>query len=247
MIAKTGTAEFGDKPPLPTHAWMVAGRGDLAVAVFVDEGKSGSGTAGPILRAVPRAGAQVSQEPVQEGYRTFEPVDPASRPVRTRRAARVLLVDDVDRMLLFADSDPGLPDVRWWITTGGGVDAGESDAAAAVREVFEETGLVATVAELIGPIATRHVVHGYTDVVVRQDEVFFGLRASAFEVSDVGHTEEERITMTSHRWWSREELAGTDQTVWPVAVLELWDLMQQWRAGEDPVDLGTQQESTVPA
>ena len=49
VIAKTGTAEFGEQPPLPTHAWMVAGRGDLAVAVFVERGDSGSGTAGPIL------------------------------------------------------------------------------------------------------------------------------------------------------------------------------------------------------
>jgi cell division protein FtsI/penicillin-binding protein 2 len=50
VIAKTGTAEFGDKPPLPTHAWMVAGRGDLAVAVFVERGDSGSGTAGPVIK-----------------------------------------------------------------------------------------------------------------------------------------------------------------------------------------------------
>ncbi|MCW2847378.1 MAG: penicillin-binding protein [Marmoricola sp.] len=50
VIAKTGTAEFGDKPPLPTHAWMVAGRDNLAVAVFVERGASGSGTAGPVLR-----------------------------------------------------------------------------------------------------------------------------------------------------------------------------------------------------
>ncbi len=48
-IAKTGTAEFGQEPPLPTHAWMVAGRDDLAVAVFVERGDSGSGTAGPVL------------------------------------------------------------------------------------------------------------------------------------------------------------------------------------------------------
>ena len=50
VIAKTGTAEFGDKPPLPTHAWMVAGRDDLAVAVFVERGASGSGTAGPVIK-----------------------------------------------------------------------------------------------------------------------------------------------------------------------------------------------------
>ena len=47
--AKTGTAEFGTKAPLQTHAWMIATRGDLAVAVFVDIGESGSQTAGPIL------------------------------------------------------------------------------------------------------------------------------------------------------------------------------------------------------
>jgi cell division protein FtsI/penicillin-binding protein 2 len=55
VIAKTGTAEFGDKLPLPTHAWMVGGQGDLAVAVFVDRGSSGSGTAGPVLEAFLRA------------------------------------------------------------------------------------------------------------------------------------------------------------------------------------------------
>ncbi|WP_185994481.1 penicillin-binding transpeptidase domain-containing protein [Nocardioides campestrisoli] len=50
--AKTGTAEFGEPGPdgsLPTHAWMIGYRDDLAVAVFVERGDSGSGTAGPVL------------------------------------------------------------------------------------------------------------------------------------------------------------------------------------------------------
>ena len=50
VIAKTGTAEYGSKTPPDTHAWMVAGRDDLAVAVFVGEGDSGSGVAGPLLK-----------------------------------------------------------------------------------------------------------------------------------------------------------------------------------------------------
>jgi cell division protein FtsI/penicillin-binding protein 2 len=49
VLAKTGTAEFGDREPLQTHAWMIAVHGDLAVAVFVEVGESGSRTAGPIL------------------------------------------------------------------------------------------------------------------------------------------------------------------------------------------------------
>ena len=49
VLAKTGTAEFGTQAPLQTHAWMIAAHGDLAVAVFVDVGDSGSRTAGPLL------------------------------------------------------------------------------------------------------------------------------------------------------------------------------------------------------
>jgi cell division protein FtsI/penicillin-binding protein 2 len=51
VIAKTGTAEFERDGRLRTHAWMIAAQEDLAVAVFVDEGSSGSGTAGPILES----------------------------------------------------------------------------------------------------------------------------------------------------------------------------------------------------
>jgi cell division protein FtsI/penicillin-binding protein 2 len=50
VLAKTGTAEYGTSEPLKTHAWMIAAQGDLAVAVFVNDGKSGSTTAGPLLR-----------------------------------------------------------------------------------------------------------------------------------------------------------------------------------------------------
>ena len=52
--AKTGTAEYGEPTAdgsLVTHAWMIAMQGDLAVAVFVETGESGSQTAGPILEA----------------------------------------------------------------------------------------------------------------------------------------------------------------------------------------------------
>jgi cell division protein FtsI/penicillin-binding protein 2 len=49
ISAKTGTAEFGSQTPPRTHGWMIAIRGDLAVAVFVEDAVSGSRTAGPVL------------------------------------------------------------------------------------------------------------------------------------------------------------------------------------------------------
>ncbi len=50
VLAKTGTAEYGTGTPPPTHAWMVAVHGDLAVAVLIEGGASGASTAGPVLR-----------------------------------------------------------------------------------------------------------------------------------------------------------------------------------------------------
>ena len=55
VLAKTGTAEFGEKRPPETHAWMIAAQGDLAVAAFVERGASGSRTAGPLLEELLRA------------------------------------------------------------------------------------------------------------------------------------------------------------------------------------------------
>lgn len=49
--AKTGTAEFGNDDPPKTHAWIVATHGDLAVAVFVEDGGLGATTSGPLLKS----------------------------------------------------------------------------------------------------------------------------------------------------------------------------------------------------
>jgi len=50
VLAKSGTAQFGADGDLRNHAWMLAIQGDLAVAVFVDEGDYGSTTSGPLLK-----------------------------------------------------------------------------------------------------------------------------------------------------------------------------------------------------
>ncbi|MBC7680483.1 MAG: penicillin-binding protein, partial [Pseudorhodobacter sp.] len=57
VAAKTGTAEYGTDLPPRTHAWMIGIHRDLAVAVFVEDGVSGSRTAGPILDAFLRGAA----------------------------------------------------------------------------------------------------------------------------------------------------------------------------------------------
>ncbi|WP_017574669.1 penicillin-binding transpeptidase domain-containing protein [Nocardiopsis kunsanensis] len=57
VFGKTGTAEFGtaedadEDDELPSHAWMVGYKGDVAFAVVVDGGGGGSSVAGPLAES----------------------------------------------------------------------------------------------------------------------------------------------------------------------------------------------------
>ncbi|MDN5763871.1 MAG: NUDIX domain-containing protein [Microlunatus sp.] len=172
------------------------------------------------------------------------PDDPADRPRRTRRAVRVIVVDPHDRVLLFEDSDPGIAGVTWWVTPGGGMDPGETERQTGVREVAEETGYELAEDDLVGPLATRFAVHGYSDQVLEQQESFYFARVEEFQIDTSAHTDEEQITLQGHRWWTREEIDAGAAWIWPAQLAQLWD-----RAGVSDLptlDLGWQEESTVP-
>lgn len=148
----------------------------------------------------------------------------------------MIVVDAEDRVLLLCDHDPGYPDRRWWVTPGGGIDPGETEREAAVRELAEETGYRTTEDRLVGPLARRLVRHGYSDEVLEQTEAFFAVRADSFGVDTAGLTEDEQLTILDHRWWSAAELARTTEWIWPKELAELVRLLQS--PPPDPVDLG---------
>lgn len=51
-IGKTGTAEYGTDDPPRTHSWVIAAQGDIAVAVFVEDGDLGAVTGGPLAKTM---------------------------------------------------------------------------------------------------------------------------------------------------------------------------------------------------
>ena len=139
-----------------------------------------------------------------------------------RSAARVILLDERDRVLLVRGHDVDQPERTWWFTIGGGIDAGESERVAAVRELFEETGLRVDPDALQGPVISRSAVFDFARRPVRQDEVFFVARiAEPGELTDVGWTDVERSFMDEARWWSLEDLALVEEEIFPAELLEV--------------------------
>jgi 8-oxo-dGTP pyrophosphatase MutT (NUDIX family) len=74
---------------------------------------------------------------------------PRDLPLEHRSAVRLVVLDEQGQILLFHTRSPDYPELgTWWEPPGGGIDPGESYVEAAVRELREETGLVA---DTVGP------------------------------------------------------------------------------------------------
>jgi 8-oxo-dGTP pyrophosphatase MutT (NUDIX family) len=143
------------------------------------------------------------------------------RLVKDRKAARVLLMDGTDRVLLLRGGDPRTPEIRYWFTVGGGIEPGEDDAAAAVRELFEETGLGLPSEALRGPVYREVTEFPFDGVDYRQQQVFFAAAVESWEAVRSGFDEQEARDIDAHRWWSAAELAETTETFYPENLIEL--------------------------
>ena len=140
--------------------------------------------------------------------------------LRLRRSARVFLFDSGGDVLLirFVAEREGKPFV-FWVTPGGEVEAGESDRAAAERELFEELGLRVP---LTGPVHEEsggEYVH--LGERVRNFDVFFAAVCEREAPRLAGVTADEIALMREARWWSASELSATGERVYPEAISRL--------------------------
>jgi 8-oxo-dGTP pyrophosphatase MutT (NUDIX family) len=107
------------------------------------------------------------------------PMSPYVRALRAKighdllalHAATVVVFDDDGRLLLAQETESGL-----WMTIGGAIEPGELPADAAVRECWEETGLVVELVRLVGVFGGPRfrVAYSNGDIVSYVSIVFEG-------------------------------------------------------------------------
>jgi 8-oxo-dGTP pyrophosphatase MutT (NUDIX family) len=140
-----------------------------------------------------------------------------------RKTSRIILCDRDQRVLLFLTKAPDSSGIARWLTPGGGVDTGESHHDAAVRELREETGLVI---EDLGKAVWAHdfdVLWDTADHDTGHAE-FFAATVDHFEPSNEFWTDDEKVDVLEHRWWTLSELA---QTTDPCEPTQLVDIVRQ--------------------
>lgn len=144
-------------------------------------------------------------------------------PGEHRRTARVLLrkpSDEVFLLLTHFDPEVGLP--ARWITPGGGIDAGETPIQAAVRELFEETGLNVSESELSRPIGELEGIWNWADGFNSHSyhDTFFELTVTDFVLDDSSWTDDERRDVLKYRWWTLDELKTTAEPIGPHGLIQ---------------------------
>ena len=149
-----------------------------------------------------------------------------------RPAARVLLIDPMDRLLL----------MKWeaqdvWITPGGGLLPGENYEEAARRELWEETGISDI---KLGPwVWSRCHLHDWQDQLYEALERFYLVRTEHVTVSRAGLDPIEAAEIGEYRWWSAGAIVTSQETFAP---RKLGELLPPLIAGEipsQPIDTGS--------
>ncbi len=156
--------------------------------------------------------------------------------MRTRYAARAVVIDRDGRTLLFRATMPGHPLRVFWITPGGGLKPGEDEPACVMREVFEETGL--SEFELGPCVWRRDHTFRWGDGWLRQVEAYYVIQADAFEVNRDNHEEAERHFLGAHRWFSLEELRAHDEPLVPSRLADLLEPLLSGRYPDAPIEVG---------
>lgn len=161
--------------------------------------------------------------------------------MRVRPAGRLLLLDPAERLLL---ARAVLDRHEFRFTPGGGCQAGESPAAAARREVHEETSL--RVGELGAPVLHRRARLEFLGEAIEARETFWLVRLpDRPEVRPTSLAVYEEEAIMGWEWWTSDELHHTEHRYYPACLPDLLDAFLGGRLDEPWLEVNLNGEARI--
>ena len=155
--------------------------------------------------------------------------------LRIRPAARAIVIDPDDRILLVRFEFPGR---SLWATPGGGIEPGESAEEAIRRELAEETGFEPAA---VGPVVWQrlHIVPFIDGNWDGQREEYHVVRSPSFTPAP-RHTWEQLHAeyVFELRWWTLAELGVATETFAPAQLPNLVRDLVLHGPPPEPIDAG---------
>jgi 8-oxo-dGTP pyrophosphatase MutT (NUDIX family) len=142
-------------------------------------------------------------------------------------SAAVAILDDDSRLLLCLHRDKNI-----WVAPGGLIEPGEQPADAAVRETWEETGLVIEITGILGVYGGSDLIidypngdrAAYVGTIFRGRPVSGSMRADGEETLDVKYFTREEFQRTPHaKWLDRAMPVLFDRSSPPHFVPAVWN------------------------
>lgn len=139
-----------------------------------------------------------------------------------RNSIKILLLNDKNEILLMCANDPktvsenGKYYGRFWFPIGGKIEKGEDLFEAAIREIYEETGLKREEIEL-GPIVWfgefNLKLHG---ILTKLKEKFIVVKTKKNKVSLTNLDDWEKKVVEEIAWFSLEKIKNSKEVIFPI-------------------------------
>jgi 8-oxo-dGTP pyrophosphatase MutT (NUDIX family) len=160
-----------------------------------------------------------------------------------RQSVKVILINSNNEILLMCADDSSTTNTdgkyhgRFWFVIGGEINIDETIEQAAIREVFEETGITSDAMQL-GPI----VWFGEFDLILNGikthlKQTFIVATTEQNKVTVDNLTKEEKQIVKSVEWFSFDKILSTKEVIYPVVLKDYLPDILSGNYPEDPIEI----------